>query len=106
MGKTFLQKIYIPLPYRVLGFLVIGLSLGFAFPKNEIIHALYVSGTYFPKDVYKRQVHKGDLTGIEIVSRITEQVIKRKIPVLEECRAVDLLLDEAGTTVTLSLIHI
>lgn len=51
MGKTFLQKIYIPLPYRVLGFLVIGLSLGFAFPKNEIIHALYVSGTYFPKTI-------------------------------------------------------
>lgn len=54
----------------------------------------------FAGQSFDRTVHKGDLTGIEIVSRITEQVIKRKIPVLEECRAVDLLLDEAGTTVT------
>ncbi len=50
-GKTFLQKIHIPLPYRVIGFLIIGLSLGYTFPKNEVINALYISGTYFPKTV-------------------------------------------------------
>lgn len=51
MEKTFLQKIHVPLPYRVIGFLVIGLSLGFLFPKNEFINALYISGTYFPKTI-------------------------------------------------------
>ncbi len=31
-----------------------------------------------------------------MISRLTEQIIKRRIKVLEECRAVDLLKDEAG----------
>ena len=50
----------------------------------------------FAGQVFDRTVHKGDLTGIEIISRLTEQVMKRRIPVLEECRAVELLLDEGG----------
>jgi len=41
----------IPLPIRVVGFLVLGLGLGLAFPKNEVIKALFVSGTYFPKAI-------------------------------------------------------
>jgi len=49
-------------------------------------------------------VHKSDLTGIEILSRITEQVMKRQIPVMEECRAVELLLDESGKAVTGALL--
>ena len=55
--------------------------------------------------MYKRQVHKGDLTGIEIISRTTEQVFKRRIPVLEETRAVELLLDAEGQTVTGALLY-
>ncbi len=39
----------IPLPIKVVGFLVIGLCLGMAFPKNTFVHYLYISGTYFPK---------------------------------------------------------
>ncbi len=58
----------------------------------------------FAGQSYDRTVHKGDLTGIEIMSRLTEQVIKRGIPVLEETRAVDLLLDESGKTVTGALL--
>ncbi len=58
----------------------------------------------FAGQSFDRTVHKSDLTGIEIVSRITEQVLKRRIPVLEECRAVELLLDDAGTTVTGALL--
>ncbi len=54
----------------------------------------------FAGQSFDRTVHKGDLTGIEIISRLTEQVAKRRIPVLEECPAVDLLLDESGRTVT------
>jgi succinate dehydrogenase / fumarate reductase flavoprotein subunit/fumarate reductase flavoprotein subunit len=58
----------------------------------------------FAGQSFDRTVHKGDLTGIEIMSRLTEQVIKRGIPVLEECRAVELLLDESGKTVTGALL--
>jgi succinate dehydrogenase / fumarate reductase flavoprotein subunit/fumarate reductase flavoprotein subunit len=58
----------------------------------------------FAGQAYDRTVHKGDLTGIEIMSRLTEQVNKRQIPVLEECRAVELLLDESGETVTGALL--
>src|SRR3954468_9802539 len=58
----------------------------------------------FAGQSYDRTVHKGDLTGIEIMSRLTEQVSKRRIPVLEETRAVELLLDESGQTVTGALL--
>jgi fumarate reductase flavoprotein subunit len=58
----------------------------------------------FAGQSFDRTVHKGDLTGIEIMSRLTEQVMKRRIPVLEECRAVELLLDQGGQTVTGALL--
>lgn len=58
----------------------------------------------FAGQSFDRTVHKGDLTGIEIISRLTEQVAKRRIPVLEECPAVDLLLDESGQMVTGALL--
>lgn len=58
----------------------------------------------FAGQSFDRTVHKGDLTGIELLSRMTEQVMKRGIPVLEECRAVELLLDESGQMVTGALL--
>lgn len=58
----------------------------------------------FAGQSFDRTVHKGDLTGIEIISRFTEQIMKRGIPVLEECRALDLLLDSQGTAVTGALL--
>lgn len=58
----------------------------------------------FAGQSFDRTVHKGDLTGIEIISRTTEQVFKRRIPVLEETRAVELLLDSTGSTVTGALL--
>jgi len=58
----------------------------------------------FAGQSFDRTVHKGDLTGIEIISRVTEQVMKRRIRVLEECRGVELLLDETGRTVTGALL--
>jgi succinate dehydrogenase / fumarate reductase flavoprotein subunit/fumarate reductase flavoprotein subunit len=58
----------------------------------------------FAGQSFDRTVHKGDLTGIEIISRLTEQVGKRRIPILEECPAVDLLLDESGQIVTGALL--
>ncbi|MCF8077330.1 MAG: FAD-binding protein, partial [Desulfotignum sp.] len=58
----------------------------------------------FAGQSFDRTVHKGDLTGIEMISRMTEQIMKRKIQVLEECRAVDLLKDKSGQQVTGALI--
>jgi succinate dehydrogenase / fumarate reductase flavoprotein subunit/fumarate reductase flavoprotein subunit len=58
----------------------------------------------FAGQSFDRTVHKGDLTGIEIISRTTEQIMKRNIPVLEEHRALELLTDTTGRQVTGALI--
>jgi fumarate reductase flavoprotein subunit len=51
----------------------------------------------FAGQSHDRTIHKGDLTGIEIMNRLTEQVQSRpNVTVLEERRAVELLLDDAG----------
>jgi succinate dehydrogenase/fumarate reductase flavoprotein subunit len=51
----------------------------------------------FAGQSHDRTIHKGDLTGIEIMNRLTEQVEARpSITALEECRAVELLRDDAG----------
>jgi succinate dehydrogenase/fumarate reductase flavoprotein subunit len=51
----------------------------------------------FAGQSHDRTIHKGDLTGIEIMNRLTEQVLVRPaIVAREECRAVELLLDDAG----------
>ncbi|MGH7388177.1 MAG: FAD-binding protein [Candidatus Rokuibacteriota bacterium] len=51
----------------------------------------------FAGQTHDRTVHKGDLTGIEIMNRLSEQALARaNIEAFEECRAVDLLLDGAG----------
>ncbi len=58
----------------------------------------------FAGQSFDRTVHKGDLTGIEIISRLTEQIMKRDISVLEEHRALDLLLDSSGQEVIGALV--
>jgi fumarate reductase flavoprotein subunit len=51
----------------------------------------------FAGQSHDRTIHKGDLTGIEIMNRLAEQVSARPtIRVLEECRAVELPRDAAG----------
>ena len=46
---------------------------------------------------HDRTIHKGDLTGIEIMNRLTEQVWRRpSISAFEEHRALDLLRDDGG----------
>ncbi|MBI2553715.1 MAG: FAD-binding protein [Candidatus Rokubacteria bacterium] len=51
----------------------------------------------FAGQSHDRTIHKGDLTGIEIMNRLTEQVWARpSIRALEEHRAVELLQDDAG----------
>jgi succinate dehydrogenase/fumarate reductase flavoprotein subunit len=50
----------------------------------------------FAGQSFDRTIHRGDLTGIEIVSRLQEQVEARGVHVLEDCRALDLVLDDEG----------
>jgi fumarate reductase flavoprotein subunit len=51
----------------------------------------------FAGQTHDRTIHKGDLTGIEIMNRLTEQVAARpNVRALEECRAVELLRDGNG----------
>ena len=51
----------------------------------------------FAGQSHDRTIHKGDLTGIEIMNRLSEQALARpSIRAFEECRAVQLLLDDDG----------
>ncbi len=50
----------------------------------------------FAGQSFDRTVHKGDLTGIEIVNRLMEQVLARPVERLEEHRALALVPDGAG----------
>ncbi len=53
----------------------------------------------FAGQTFDRTVHKGDLTGIEIINRLAEQVWARKINRLEEHRAVELIKDKTGSAI-------
>src|SRR5258706_14267056 len=54
----------------------------------------------FAGQTFDRTVHKGDLTGIEIINRLAEQVWARKIGRLEEHRAVELIKDKRNATIS------
>src|SRR6201987_1294051 len=53
----------------------------------------------FAGQTFDRTVHKGDLTGIEIINRLAEQVWARGIERLEEHRAVELVKNRAGDAI-------
>ena len=53
----------------------------------------------FAGQTFDRTVHKGDLTGIEIINRLAEQVWARKINRLEEFRAVELIKDKENSAI-------
>ena len=53
----------------------------------------------FAGQTFDRTVHKGDLTGIEIINRLAEQVWSRGIARLEEHRAIELVKTAAGDAV-------
>jgi fumarate reductase flavoprotein subunit len=62
-------------------------------------------GKAFAGQTFDRTVHKGDLTGIEIINRLMEQVWARPgIGRLEEHRAVSLITDKAGSMVAGALL--
>jgi fumarate reductase flavoprotein subunit len=54
----------------------------------------------FAGQTFDRTVHKGSLTGIEIISRLAEQVWKRGIHRLEEHRAVALVPSRDGSRIS------
>src|SRR5688572_1783404 len=53
----------------------------------------------FAGQTFDRTVHKGDLTGIEIINRLAEQVWARRIARLEEHRAVELIKNPNGDAI-------
>ncbi|MCL4768696.1 MAG: FAD-binding protein [Hyphomicrobiaceae bacterium] len=57
-------------------------------------------GKAFAGQTFDRTVHKGDLTGIEIINRLMEQVWARPIQRLEEHRAIALVKDKAGESIS------
>jgi fumarate reductase flavoprotein subunit len=54
----------------------------------------------FAGQTFDRTVHKGDLTGIEIINRLAEQVWARGIHRLEEHRAIELIKSPDGQTLS------
>jgi fumarate reductase flavoprotein subunit len=50
----------------------------------------------FAGQTFDRTVHKGDLTGIEIINRLAEQVWRRDVHRLEDHRALDLIASADG----------
>src|SRR5487761_2662490 len=58
----------------------------------------------FAGQTFDRTVHKGDLTGIEIVNRLSEQVWKRDVNRLEDHRALDLIPSADGATLAGALL--
>jgi len=57
-------------------------------------------GKAFAGQTFDRTVHKGDLTGIEIINRLMEQVWARPVRRLEEHRAVALIPDHRGESIS------
>jgi fumarate reductase flavoprotein subunit len=51
----------------------------------------------FAGQTFDRTVHKGDLTGIEIINRLAEQVWRRDVHRLEDHRALDLIPSTDGS---------
>jgi len=51
----------------------------------------------FAGQTFDRTVHKGDLTGIEIINRLSEQVWRRDVKRMEDHRALDLIPSADGT---------
>jgi fumarate reductase flavoprotein subunit len=72
-------------------------ELGCFFDRNPdgTVHQKAFAGQSFD-----RTVHKGDLTGIEIMNRLAEQMWARNIARLEEHRAVELIKNSSGDAIS------
>ena len=63
-------------------------------PDGQLDHKAFAGQTA------DRTVHKGDLTGIEIINRLMEQVLSRPIEKLQEYRAVGLIPNADGSALS------
>lgn len=57
-------------------------------------------GKAFAGQTFDRTIHKGDLTGIEIINRLAEQVWARPIERLEDHRAIELIPSQDGERIS------
>lgn len=57
-------------------------------------------GKAFAGQTFDRTIHKGDLTGIEIINRLAEQVWARPIERLEDHRAIELIPSKEGDRIS------
>lgn len=76
-------------------------ELGVFFDRDEDGH---IHQKPFAGQSFDRTVHKGDLTGIEIMTKLRDELLTRNIEFLEETRAVDILTDESGAGAAGSLL--
>lgn len=60
----------------------------------------------FAGQSFDRTVHRGDLTGIEIMSRLRDQALRIRPRELEDVRALDLILDADGGVAGLTVLDI
>src|SRR5476649_1802345 len=58
----------------------------------------------FAGQTFDRTVHKGDLTGIEIINRLAEQIWRHDVQRLEDHRAVDLVKSADGAIAGIAMI--
>jgi succinate dehydrogenase / fumarate reductase flavoprotein subunit/fumarate reductase flavoprotein subunit len=66
-------------------------ELGVFFDRDEDGH---VHQKPFAGQSFDRTVHKGDLTGIEIMTKLRDELLTRDVELVEETRAVDLLTSD------------
>jgi succinate dehydrogenase/fumarate reductase flavoprotein subunit len=59
----------------------------------------------FAGQSFDRTVHRGDLTGIEIVSRLHDQLFARRITIIDETRALELIPADGGGIAGALLLH-
>lgn len=76
-------------------------ELGVFFDRDEDGH---IHQKPFAGQSFDRTVHKGDLTGIEIMTKLRDELLTRDIEFLEETRAIDILTDESGAGAAGSLL--
>lgn len=76
-------------------------ELGVFFDRDEDGH---IHQKPFAGQSFDRTVHKGDLTGIEIMTKLRDELLTRDVEFLEETRAIDILTDTSGAGAAGSLL--
>lgn len=75
-------------------------ELGVFFDRDDEGH---IHQKPFAGQSFDRTVHKGDLTGIEIMTNLRDELLTRDVEFIEETRAVDLLTNDGEVTGAVTL---